>query len=628
VPDPILDGLDPEQRVVAETVRGPVCVLAGAGTGKTRAITHRIAHAVRTGTVAPEHVLALTFTTRAAGEMRGRLRQLAGSGAEMDRVQARTFHAAALRQLVYFWPRTVGGEAPRVLDSKLSLVAEAAHAAGLKPGRPELRDLASEIEWAKAVQARPEDYAASAGKAGRTPPLKRDDVAAVYAAYETLRRARHLLDFESMLELTAAILAEHPAAGDQVRGQYRYFVVDEYQDVNPLQKLVLDCWLGGRDDICVVGDPNQTIYSFTGATAAFLTSFTTEFRDAAVIRLVRDYRSTPQVVGVANRLIGARRHSALTAQRGDGPEPELTEYPDEEAEAAAIASRARSLTGEGGGVPARQIAVLVRTNAQTVAYERAFAEAGVPYLVRGAERFFDRPVVRQALALLRAAAKSEPAAGSGTAGTSAGDAMPDTVRHILTGLGLSEQPPPGGGATRERWESLAALAQLAEDVSAARPGAALADFAAELDGRAAVQHAPAMDGVTLASLHSAKGLEWDAVFLPGLVEGVLPIVYAQSAGAIEEERRLLYVGITRAREWLSLSWSAARSPGGRASRARSRFIGDLRPGPVTAGQEQGGRRGGRAVRSLRAGRRAEEARSRRKERPGQGRGAGEKKVRG
>jgi DNA helicase II / ATP-dependent DNA helicase PcrA len=643
VPDPILAGLDPEQQAVAETVRGPVCVLAGAGTGKTRAVTHRIAHAVRTGAVAPEHVLALTFTTRAAGEMRGRLRQLAGSAAQMDRVQARTFHAAALRQLVYFWPRTVGGEAPRVLDSKLALVAEAARAAGLKPGKPELRDMASEIEWAKAVQARPEEYATSAGKAGRAPPFTRDDAAAVYAGYEALRRERHLLDFESMLELTAAILAEHSAAADQVRSQYRYFVVDEYQDVNPLQKLVLDCWLGGRDDICVVGDPNQTIYSFTGATSAFLTSFSTEFRDATVIRLVRDYRSTPQVVGVANRLISARRSGAagagsaggasaggggaggggaegsgarnggtgiggadgggsrwagLTAQRDDGPEPELTGYPDEQAEAAAVASRARSLIGGGGeGVPARQIAVLVRTNAQTAAYEQAFTDAGVPYLVRGAERFFERPVVRQALVLFRAAAKSEPSGGN-----AAGEPVTEAVRHILSGLGLTEQPPSGGGAARERWESLAALAQLAEDVAVARPGAALADFAAELGERSSLQHAPAMDGVTLASLHSAKGLEWDAVFLPGLVEGVLPIVYAQSPDSIEEERRLLYVGVTRARERLYLSWSAARSPGGRPSRARSRFIDDLRPGPVSTGTDPAGnpasaaaRRRGRAA---------------------------------
>lgn len=571
MPEEILAGLDPEQRAVAEAVRGPVCVLAGAGTGKTRAITYRIAYAVHSGVVDPRHVLAVTFTTRAAGELRGRLRQLGGPGSGMERVQARTFHAAALRQLVYFWPRTVGGEAPRVIDSKLRLVAEAARTLRLKLDQAGLRDAASEIEWAKAVQARPEDFAATAGKANRVPPVPPEDMAKLFDAYERLRRDRHLLDFESMLELTAGILAEHGPAAAQVHDRYRYFVVDEYQDVNPLQKLVLDIWLGGRDDICVVGDPNQTIYSFTGATPAFLTGFTAEFPAAAVIRLVRDYRSTPQVVRLANRLIASARHGTrrvglrgaeLVAQRGDGPQPAFAEYPDEEAEAEAVAAQARALIDD--GVQARQVAVLVRTNAQTEVFERALRAAGVPYAVRGAERFFDRPVVRQALVLLRAAAKSEQSGSPATA-----------VGHVLAGLGLTPEPPASGGAMRERWESLAALAQLGRERFAAHQEATLADFANELTERAALQHAPALDGVTIASLHAAKGLEWDVVFLPALVDGVLPIVYADTQEAIEEERRLLYVGVTRARERLLLSWSLSRSPGARRSRGLSRFLAPL-----------------------------------------------------
>ncbi|MGE5290627.1 MAG: ATP-dependent DNA helicase UvrD2 [Micromonosporaceae bacterium] len=612
MPDTLLAGLDPEQRAVAETVRGPVCVLAGAGTGKTRAITYRIAHAVHTGAVDPRHVLAVTFTTRAAGELRGRLRKLGGPGSGMDRVQARTFHAAALRQLVYFWPRVVGGEPPRVVDSKLGLVAEAARALRIKLDRAALRDAASEIEWAKAVQARPEDYAASAANAGRVPPVPADQMAKLFERYERLRRDSHVLDFESMLELTAGILAEHVTAAAQVHDQYRYFVVDEYQDVNPLQKLLLDTWLGGRDDVCVVGDPNQTIYSFTGATPAFLTGFTAEFPSAAVIRLTRDYRSTPQVVRLANRLIAAERpgpvrgkaaagqpgplpaHSgapipakgaglapgtpaahvrygaALVGQRPDGPHPAFAEYPDEEAEAGAVAAQARALIED--GLAARQVAVLVRTNAQTEVFERALRDAGVAYAVRGAERFFDRPEVRQALVMLRAAAKSEPAGGSGDASPGRSTAAADAVGHVLAGLGLTPEAPPAGGAMRERWESLAALAQLAEDQFAAHPDATLADFAAELADRASLQHAPALDGVTIASLHAAKGLEWDAVFLPALVDGVMPIIYASTPEAVEEERRLLYVGVTRARERLLLSWSLARSPGGRRSRRPSPFL--------------------------------------------------------
>jgi DNA helicase-2/ATP-dependent DNA helicase PcrA len=564
--DEILAGLDPEQREVAEATRGPVCVLAGAGTGKTRAITHRIAYAVLTGVISPQRVLAVTFTTRAAGELRGRLRQLGAPG-----VQARTFHAAAYKQLHYFWPKVIGGEPPRLVESKLGLVAEAARACRLSFGRTELRDAAAEVEWAKVTQTRPEEYATAAGKAGRTPPAEAADMARIYDAYEQLRRDRNLLDFEGMLELTAAIFTEHQEVANQFRDQYRHFVVDEYQDVNPLQKLLLDTWLGERADLCVVGDPNQTIYSFTGASPSYLLNFTIEHPEAKVVKLVRDYRSTPQVVRLANDVLAqargeTRRHRLeLVAQRSDGPAPSFNEYDDEVAEAEAVAKRIRELLDE--GVPAREIAVLFRINAQSEPYEQAFADFGIPYVVKGAERFFERAEVRQAVVLLRGAARS------------AGDEpLVRAVRDVLASAGLTDQPPEGRGAARERWESLAALAQLAEDVAADRPSAGLREFVAELEERAGAQHAPTLEGVTLATLHTAKGLEWDAVFLAGLVEGTLPIIYAEkSPDQIEEERRLLYVGVTRAREFLTLSWALARSPGGRKGRRRSRFLDGLAP---------------------------------------------------
>jgi DNA helicase-2/ATP-dependent DNA helicase PcrA len=563
----LLAGLDPEQREVTLAARGPVCVLAGAGTGKTRAITYRIAYAALSGTVDPAHVLALTFTVRAAGELRGRLRQL-GTG----QVRASTFHAAALRQLNYFWPRVVGGRPPQLIGSKAGLVREAAKRARVRlDGSPgALADAAAEIEWAKAIQVRPDGYARAAAAAGRSAGAGADNLAAVYAAYEDLRRERHLIDFESVLELTAAILIDSRAAADQVRDTFRHFVVDEYQDVNPLQKLLLDAWLGARDDLCVVGDPNQVIYSFTGATSSYLTGFTAEFPGATVVRLVRDYRSTPQVVAVANQLI--KSAAPLAAQRPPGPRPVLTEYPDDSEEAAGLADRVRALLA--AGVPAREIAILVRVNADTERFELALAEAGLPYVIRGAERFYERPVIRQALVLLRGAARGE------TAGES-GDSLPDSVRHVLTGIGLSPRPPSalrGGAATRENWESLAAIAQLADEMYAARPEATLADFSAELAQRADLGHAPAVDGVTLASMHAAKGLEWDAVLLPGLVEGLMPIVHARTAEAVEEERRLLYVAVTRAREHLYLSWSPARAAGGRGGRQRSRFLDGVRLG--------------------------------------------------
>ena len=561
----LLAGLDPEQRQVALAARGPVCVLAGAGTGKTRAITYRIAYAALSGTVDPAHVLALTFTVRAAGELRGRLRQLG-----VGQVRASTFHAAALRQLNYFWPRVVGGRPPQLIDSKAGLVREAAKRARVRlDGTPgALADTAAEIEWAKVIQVRPDGYPAAAAAAGRSAVAGADNLAAVFAAYEELRRERHLIDFESVLELTAAILIDSRVAAGQVHDIFRHFVVDEYQDVNPLQKLLLEAWLGDRDDLCVVGDPNQVIYSFTGATSTYLTGFTAEFPAATVVRLVRDYRSTPQVVAVANQLV--RSASPLAAQRPPGPRPVLIEYPDDAAEAAGLAHRVRTLMT--AGVPAREIAILVRVNADTERFELALAEAGLPYVIRGAERFYDRPVVRQALVLLRGAARGE------TAGDSS-DSLPDSVRHVLTGIGLTPRPPSalrGAASVRENWESLAAIAQLADDMHAAGPEATLADFSAELTMRADLGQAPAVDGVTLASMHAAKGLEWDAVLLPGLVEGLMPIVHARTAEALEEERRLLYVAVTRAREHLCLSWSSARAPGARGGRQRSRFLDGVR----------------------------------------------------
>jgi DNA helicase-2/ATP-dependent DNA helicase PcrA len=578
----LLQDLDDEQREAVLAPRGPVCVLAGAGTGKTRTITRRIAYLVAAGHVAPGQVLAVTFTQRAAGEMRGRLRALdnevdgvAGTGA----VQAMTFHAAALRQLRYFWPRVVGDTGWELLDSKFAVVAQAANRAQIQAGTDDVRDLAGEIEWAKSSLISPEQYAQKVAEISRDIPLDAAKVAAVYAGYEKLKARRDgsaLLDFDDLLLHTAAALENDAAVADEFRDRYRCFVVDEYQDVTPLQQRVLNAWLGERDDLTVVGDANQTIYSFTGATPQYLLDFSRRFPDAALVRLERDYRSTPQVVSLANRVIevakgrmaGSRLH--LVGQRDPGPPPVFREHPDEVAEANAAAAAIKKLI-ENGTAPS-EIAVLYRINAQSEVYEEALTAAGVAFQVRGGEGFFSRQEIRQGmLALQRAAERDNDITGA---------ELPSLVRQLLEPLGLTAEPPAGTKA-RERWDALLALVELVEQEVTVRPELDLRALVAELRQRADSRHPPVVQGVTLASLHAAKGLEWDAVFLVGLVDGTLPISHALSHGAdsepVEEERRLFYVGITRARVHLTISWALARAPGGRQGRKPSRFLAGLTP---------------------------------------------------
>ena len=574
------EALDPEQQQVAIAPRGALCVIAGAGTGKTRALTHRIATLAESGQITPANTLALTFTARAAGQLRSRLRHLG-----VDGVSARTFHAAALRQLRYFWPAVVGGDAPDLVGAKAPLVVEAAHRQRVRPDRTIVRDLAAEIEWAKVSEVTPEGYPAAAVAAARTPPseLTVAAIGAIYESYEQVKRDRRAIDFEDVLLLTAGMIADDRAMSEGVRRQYRHFFVDEYQDVSPAQQRLLEAWLGDRDDLTVVGDPSQTIYSFAGATPSFLLSFTSKWPGAAKVELTRNYRSTAPIVHLANQLMKDAHGSAATqrvtlkAQVDEGVSepaqaPFFCDYTDEPAEATAVASTIATLIAK--GTAPRDIAVLFRTNAQSRSYEDALTASGVSYFVRGGERFFERAEVRQGITLIRGAAR-------------AGETSEDLSSHvaaILATAGYRPEPPVGPGAARDRWESLSALVTLSADIASESEDNTLTHVVDELERRVAMQHAPEMEGVTLASLHSAKGLEWDVVFLVGLNDGTLPITYAQTVEQIEEERRLLYVGATRAKRRLQLSWSLARSPGGRASRRPSRFISALVPDKAREGK--------------------------------------------
>jgi DNA helicase-2/ATP-dependent DNA helicase PcrA len=569
----VLAALDPEQHAVATAPRGPVCVLAGAGTGKTRALTHRIAALVLAGHVDPRHVMALTFTARAAGELRGRLRLLG-----VDGVQARTFHAAALRQLRFFWPTVVGGAPPEVMSTKAPLIAEAASRLRVRADSITVRDLAAEIEWAKVSQVGAGQYVSAAREFGRegVGDLDPETVSRIYASYEAVKHDRGRIDFEDVLLLTAGMIDDDRAMAGAVRDQYRCLLVDEYQDVSPVQQRLLDLWLADRDDLTVVGDPNQTIYSFAGATPRFLLDFPQRYPQAPVIRLERSYRSTPQVVAWANNLIGAtqdagaRRGVLLKSQHEPGPEPTFVVASDEAAEVADVISRVRSLTAQ--GVERRQIAVLYRVNAQSASLEEAFTDAQIPYTVRGGERFFDRREVRDAIALLRGAAR----AGDGVDADEDG-ALASQVAAVLGSVGYRASAPAGPSQARDRWESWSALIDLAAELSRTAPASTLDAFVAELQHRSSTAHAPVADAVTMSTLHAAKGLEWDAVFLIGLTEGMVPITYAATPDQVAEERRLLYVGITRARRYLTLSYARLRRPSDRRSREPSRFLTSIAP---------------------------------------------------
>ena len=531
--DRILEGLDTAQREAAQAVEGPVAILAGAGTGKTTTITHRIAYQVASGTFDAANILAVTFTEKAARELKHRLARLG-----VDGVEARTFHAAALSQLSRLWTRHTGEVVPDVLDSKAPLIASLANA--LPPPYKFLprSELAGEIEWAKNRMIEPAGYLAAIEREAHEPPMPVELMHRIYDGYEKRKQRTGKLDFEDMLGLAVRLFDQHPEAADEVRAKVRAITVDEYQDVNPLQQALLDRWLGGRDEICVVGDDYQTIYSFTGASPSHLLSFPERYPNATIVRLEENYRSSPQVLAVANALA---RHlggfaKELHANRPDGPNPAAHAVADGEAEAALVVDQCRLLHAD--GVAWDEMAVLYRINARSEPYEEAFAAARIPYQVRDGA-FLRRPGPRAVLAKIRRTASAHDVVAA--------------VEAAALEFGYDPEAAPESDEEATRQADLGRLRALAaEHVDSAGAGATIGDFVAELEERFAIDRQGR--GVQLMTYHRAKGLEFDAVFLPRLLDGELPYRSRRSEADPEEERRLLYVGITRARAHLFLSW--------------------------------------------------------------------------
>jgi DNA helicase-2/ATP-dependent DNA helicase PcrA len=522
----ILASLDPDQAIAAQSLQGPTSIIAGAGSGKTRTISHRIALGIAKGIFTPNRVLALTYTNRAAAELRLRLRQL-GAGA----VQVRTFHSAALSQLQYFWPQLTGERAPKLLTSKYKMLKEIAELQKLRISDSAVRDLAAEIEWRKYSMV---DLAQYETLERSTADLSSVKVLELTKLYEEQKLSKKLIDWEDVLLLCLGMLESEPRILSHVQAQYRFFTVDEYQDISPLQQALLDQWLGDRSELCVVGDPRQTIYSFSGAASHFLTGFDLRYPDANVIQLTRNYRSSNEIVLLANKVLDAE---PLQSQLGNRGAVSVREFKSDREEASWIINKIQELLSN--GTSAREIAVLTRMNFQLEQFEKQLQELGIPAQIRGSGRFFQNPDVLHASAAIRALSlKSDR------------EPLFIELSNILSSMGWTSKE-----QSTDKWENLNWFIQIMEELG---EQVELEEYLRELDERQRSMHEPIRNAVTLATVHSAKGLEWDAVFLPNLNEGSFPIHHANSASALEEERRLYYVAVTRAKTRLYLSSSEQR----------------------------------------------------------------------
>ena len=539
----LLQGLNDAQVRAVASPAASLRILAGAGSGKTRVLTRRIAHRAATGSLDPRHVLAVTFTRKAAGELTQRLRALG----LRDTVAAGTFHAIAYTALRTRWhDRDI--RPPTVLDRKVGFVARVLPASITRRGVSAL-DIVSEIEWAKARLVEPADYPDAARAANRRVAIDLPTVAEVFERYEAAKRQRRMVDFDDLLRLCRRDLTDDTEFAAAQRWRFRHFFVDEFQDVNPLQQSLLHAWLDDRHDVCVVGDPNQAIYAWNGADASYLHDFEREHPGAETVRLDRNYRSSPQILAVANCVLDRGAGGALVATRPDGPVPTVRSHADDRAEARAIARSIRDAHAPGSAWSDQ--AVLVRTHAQTALIEEALHDATIPFRARGSSGLLDRPEVRQAVRDLGG-------------GRSYADTLAD----------LAELTAAAGDT--DRGANLGALLRLAHDYQSVDDRPSPAGFVAWLTDTTAEQPDAAGDAVELVTFHAAKGLEWPVVHLAGLEQGLVPISYARTREALAEERRLLYVAITRAQRALHLNWAQQRTFGERRmSREPSLHLEDI-----------------------------------------------------
>lgn len=556
-PAEILQQLDPQQRQAAQYLSGPVCIRAGAGSGKTRTITHRIAYGIARGDYQPDSVLAVTFTAKAAAEMRYRLHQLGADG-----VTVNTFHAEALKQIRHYWPTAVGGTLPKIIEYKSSLIASTLQQLKLPNDKNTIRDISAELEWAAVNMIDDETYLENAQERLLPPGIETEKMPEIMRTYRQAKQQKNGIDFEDVLLICAGMILERSDIASQIRKKYKYLTIDEYQDLSPLQFFLLEQWLGENQNICVVGDASQTIYSFAGATPRYLLEFDKKWPKARNFQLENNYRSSSEIIRLANQIINednstAKHAITLKAQQPAGVPITIDAYETDQEEAEKVAEQIKNrlLKGE----KAKNIAILYRTNVQSVPLEQALTAFGIPFTIKGDKPFFQRPEILKTIHALRQIQITQPEKD-----------IVDAVTDAIVEQGWKQNPPEKlSQSLAEKQQSLNEMLNIAKEREERVYD--LADFLEEIDKLIKFEHSPAGDKITLCSAHAAKGLEWKTVYLVGASEGLIPFLKAKSEEEKREERRLAYVITTRAQKELHISYAVCRENGSK-KRQISRFF--------------------------------------------------------